>query len=273
METHTSIDEQFLLKVQKIIDTNIANEDFSVEDLAEQIGLSRSTLHRRLIKLTGKSASEHITLCRLNKAKELLEHNSANVSETAYKVGFKSPSYFNKVFKKHYNIPPGEIIRTSKSDINHQCSQKSKTHFSNKKHAISISAIIIITLLITGYYQWYLVSPQQKSVAILPLKNLTDDLDNSYLVSGIQGALIGELGQVSSLRIISQKSTLPYGDSNIKPKDIAKELNVSHIVEGTIFSSGDSIHLLIQLIDTSRPKEKQIFGKDYRDNLSNILSC
>jgi AraC-like DNA-binding protein len=101
MENLHSMGDQFLTIVNRIIDENLADEHFSVEDLAKHAGLSRSMLHRKLVKLTGKSATDLITERRLMQAKELLENDAGTASEIAYKVGFGSPSYFHRVFKKH----------------------------------------------------------------------------------------------------------------------------------------------------------------------------
>ena len=109
MKNHASIDDQFLGKIHQLIEDNLDNEHFSVEDLARSAGLSRSMLHRKLIKLNNKSATDLITEKRLIRAKELLENNIGTSSEVAYKVGFGSPSYFTKVFKKYYSISPGNV--------------------------------------------------------------------------------------------------------------------------------------------------------------------
>jgi len=95
MKDQPSMDDQFLDNVKRIIDENLDNENFSVDDLAEQVRFSRSMLHRKLIKLIGKSASDLIVETRLNHAKKLLEDNVATVAEIAYMVGFNSASYFN----------------------------------------------------------------------------------------------------------------------------------------------------------------------------------
>ncbi len=109
MENQPSLGDQFLKKIHQNIGDNLDNENYSVEDLAKNVGFSRSMLHRKLIKLTGKSATDLITEKRLLRAKELLENDVATASEIAYKVGFKSPSYFNKVFKEHFHISPGDV--------------------------------------------------------------------------------------------------------------------------------------------------------------------
>ena len=105
MEKQLSMGDQFLTTINRIIEENIDNENFSVEDLAKKAGLSQSMLHRKLKKLTGKSASDLITTIRLIRARDLLGHDVATVSEVAYRVGFKDPSYFIKVFKERQEIP------------------------------------------------------------------------------------------------------------------------------------------------------------------------
>ena len=104
MEKQSSRGDQFLTISRQIIKDNIDNENFTVENLAQTLGISRSLLHRRLKNLTGKSARDIITEIRIMRAKELLENDVATASEIAYRVGFKDPSYFNKVFKKYFYV-------------------------------------------------------------------------------------------------------------------------------------------------------------------------
>ncbi len=109
MQNLSSQNENFLQRIYREIEDNLKNEHYSVEDLASSVGLSRSMLHRKLKKLAGKSAHELIVLKRLEKARDLLENDVGTASEVAYQVGFSSPSYFSKVFKKHYKVSPGDF--------------------------------------------------------------------------------------------------------------------------------------------------------------------
>ena len=106
MRDNQVMSDQFLAIIYQNIENDLDNENFSVEDLAHKVFLSRSTLHRKLIKLTGKSASELITEKRLFRAKEFLENNVATASEIAYKVGFNSPSYLAKYLKITFKYLP-----------------------------------------------------------------------------------------------------------------------------------------------------------------------
>ena len=88
----------------------MSNIEFSAEDFADQIGISRSNLHIKLKALTGQSATEFIRIIRLKKAIEFLSMNQYNISEVSYMVGFNSISYFNRCFKQQFRITPTEFL-------------------------------------------------------------------------------------------------------------------------------------------------------------------
>jgi signal transduction histidine kinase/ligand-binding sensor domain-containing protein/DNA-binding response OmpR family regulator len=102
------LDHYFLNRLNKIIEENIQNEEFSVELLASNAGISRSQLHRKLKSLTGSSTTEYMRMIRLKKAAEHLKRNEYNIDEIAYLVGFTSHSYFSKCFKQLYQVSPKE---------------------------------------------------------------------------------------------------------------------------------------------------------------------
>lgn len=280
MNAPPSMNDQFLQKINKSIEDNLNNEHFSVEELARDIGLSRSMLHRKLIKLSGKSATDLITEMRLSRAKELLENNVATASEIAYQVGFSSPSYFNKVFKKHFNISPGAVRKqniSSSTDHLSSVGQKREERIvkpSQKPRFLYRWLTIILVVVVAGSMAYnFLIRSRsmEQSIAVLPLHNLTGLEENAYFVDGMHDALIGELGQIASLRVISRQSTLRYRESDMPLKDIAKELDVNTILEGSVTMSGDSLRVLIQLIDVF-PQERHILAKEYREDLKNILN-
>lgn len=114
----TSLDDAFLKRVVYLIQENIEDQNLNVESLAEQLRLSRSQLYRKIKVLTGHSASEFLRKVRLEKARELLQsQNNYNVSEVTYKVGFSSPSYFTKCFKKEFGyLPTREEIQINDTE-------------------------------------------------------------------------------------------------------------------------------------------------------------
>lgn len=104
-----SMDEVFVEKLCQSVEDNIANEDYSVEELARNVGLSRSQLHRKLEAITSKSASQFIREYRLERARELIEKKVGTIAEISFQVGFSSPGYFNKCFKEYFKTTPGEL--------------------------------------------------------------------------------------------------------------------------------------------------------------------
>jgi len=103
-----SIDEKFLIKLIEIVESQLANEHFGVEQLSDEIGMSRSQLHRKLTALIDQGPNQFIRSFRLNRAHDLLKQKVATSSEIAYRVGFGSPSYFTKCFQDQFGYVPSE---------------------------------------------------------------------------------------------------------------------------------------------------------------------
>lgn len=106
-------DQNFVARLREIIKNNLANSDFSIERLGEEIGLSRVQLYRKVKALTGQTPVELLRKARLVKARRMVELTDKAVSEIAYEVGFTSPSYFNKCFKDEFGVSPGALRDSS----------------------------------------------------------------------------------------------------------------------------------------------------------------
>lgn len=98
--------DSFIEKTEKIILSHLGDEDFSIHELARELHLSRSQMHRKIKALTDMSAAIYIRHIRLQKAKELLASTHLSISEIAYQVGFKTPLYFSQVFKETFGVSP-----------------------------------------------------------------------------------------------------------------------------------------------------------------------
>lgn len=103
-------EEQFMNKILDIIEKHLGEEEFTIEQFAEEASMSRVQLHRKLKALTGKSASTYLRSVRLLKAKKMLSEQNGNVSEIAYAVGFSSPAYFTRCFKEEFNYLPSDLL-------------------------------------------------------------------------------------------------------------------------------------------------------------------
>lgn len=133
----------------------------------------------------------------------------------------------------------------------------------------------LLILLPDGYYYFQPGSEvnieSRKSIALLPLHNLTGDPDQSYYVDGLHDALIGELGQLSRLRVISRTSTLRFRDTQSDIRDIARQLDVNYIVEGSVNKADDSVRVQVQLIEVN-PEEQHIWAESYERDTRDVLS-
>lgn len=106
----TPIDQAFLEKALAVAEKNLEDEEFSIEEFAAQVGMSRSQLHRKLHALTNQSASLFLRSVRLQRAAQLLKQHAGTVAEIAYQVGFSSQAYFTRCFKEQFGCSPKEYV-------------------------------------------------------------------------------------------------------------------------------------------------------------------
>jgi TolB-like protein/Tfp pilus assembly protein PilF len=111
--------------------------------------------------------------------------------------------------------------------------------------------------------------PHIGSLAVLPLENLTGDAAQEYFVDGMTDALITRLAQIGALRVISRTSAMHCKGTHKKLPEIARELNVDAVVEGTVARSGSRVRISAQLIHA--PSDQHLWAKQYERNLTDIL--
>ena len=111
----TNLEEQFLNKVQQVLETKLIESSFNVENFSKAVGMSRMQLHRKIKALTGLSASEFVRSQRLKLAAQLLKTSDINISQVGYSVGFNDHSYFAKCFKDTYKCTPTEYAKKHES--------------------------------------------------------------------------------------------------------------------------------------------------------------
>jgi signal transduction histidine kinase/ligand-binding sensor domain-containing protein/DNA-binding response OmpR family regulator len=107
-----SPDEKFVRLALDIVEKNISNPDFSVEEMSRALYLSRVALYKRILSLTGQTPIEFIRSIRLKRAAQLLEKNSFTIAEIAYEVGFNNPKYFSRYFKAEFGMLPSAYQRS-----------------------------------------------------------------------------------------------------------------------------------------------------------------
>ena len=263
-------ENEFLSKITGIIEDNISNEQFGVSELASKIGMSRSNLLRKIKKATNLSVSQFIRNVRLKNAMEMLRQKDMTISEVSYAVGFSSTSYFTKCFHDHYGYPPNELDK--KEHLNKQI--KAQPDSKKKRRILFIYGAF---LLIAFSSVFYFISNKnsnknpalEKSIAVLPFKNESTDVANVYIVNGLMESVLNNLQKIEYLRVISRTSVEKFRNNPKTIPEIAKELNVAYIVEGSGQKINDKILLTIQLIETST--DTHLWSEQFERNTSDIF--
>ncbi len=109
--TLTSLDEEFLKRIMDLMEVNMGNELYWIDELAADMNTSRSTFFRKLKKLTGQSPNDFMRLIRLKRAAQLLEQKKFTIAEVSYMVGFSNPNYFGKCFRKFFGDTPTSYVK------------------------------------------------------------------------------------------------------------------------------------------------------------------
>lgn len=280
MSEHPVKDQIFLNKLSGIILANLENENFGVNELVHEADISHYSLKRRLQAITNKTIKQFIREVRLQRAMEILQHEEANISEVAYRVGFSSPAYFNTCFHELFGYPPGAV-------------KKGDFVIANKSNAIVIehkqkkSAIRSFLLISTGIlalaflaYLGYnylkgnslmndksLLNKSKKSLAVLPFRNLSDILADQYFIDGMMEEIHANLSSIHDLRVVSRTSTEKYRNNvNESIREIARELSVNYIVEGSGQKYGNKFHLTVKLFKAAS-KETCLWVRSYEQEI------
>lgn len=106
----TKADEEFIQKLNEVILANLSNPEFSMEDMADELNMSRSNFYRKIKGVLNLSPNEYLRLERLKKAAQLLREGEGRIGEICYMVGFSSPSYFSKCFQKQFGVSPKAFV-------------------------------------------------------------------------------------------------------------------------------------------------------------------
>jgi TolB-like protein len=141
------------------------------------------------------------------------------------------------------------------------------------KAATYISLVVIAGLIVFNVLQGKnpIKAGDIQSMVVLPFDNFTGDDQLEYFVAGMHASLIGDMGKVGGMRVISKTSSNKYRNANLSIPEIAEELDVDAVVETQVMCLGDTICLQIRLV-TPFPEERQLWTADYREEKSQILN-
>jgi adenylate cyclase len=110
-------------------------------------------------------------------------------------------------------------------------------------------------------------TPDKPSIAVLPFANLSDDKDQEYFADGMTDDLITDLSKISGIDVIARNSVFTYKGKNVKAQEVARDLNVSHVLEGSVRRAGDKVRINAQLIDAATGAHlwAETFDREYQD--------
>jgi TolB-like protein/AraC-like DNA-binding protein len=268
-------------RLTKAVDENLTNDQFGVEELAHYIGMSRSQLHRKLALATGQSISQFIREHRLKHGMALLKEGKLTAAEVADRIGFGSATYFNKCFNEFYGFPPGEVknkvLQNIPENVSVPANTATLTGPRSPKNARSFRSLILICLailaiafsLIYYYSKRSATDRPDKSIAILPFKNLSEDQRNEYFSDGVIEAIRTGLSHIKDLRVISRTSVEQYRATAKSAREIASELGVSSLLEGSIQRNDNKIRIEVRLIDGTT--EAQVWAERYDRELADVF--
>jgi AraC-like DNA-binding protein len=251
-----SMDQAFIRKLTEIVLANLSDENFSVEKLAKEAGMSRMSVHRRIKSIKYQDVSQFIREIRLQRAKEMIQNNEGTIGEIAFRVGFGSATYFNKCFHEYFGSPPGEVRRReyeeSLRDQTDEQPIKSDTRigpgpekdvgpfFKSRRHKnIVITSFGVLAGLLIIYFLYVLLIQDtdhgighgtkhlEKSIVVLPFKNLTDDSENQYFADGIMEDILNHLFRIREMRVISRTTAEYFRGNPMTSPEIARKLSVN----------------------------------------------
>jgi TolB-like protein/AraC-like DNA-binding protein/Tfp pilus assembly protein PilF len=268
--SNTSVfSSDFIEKAEAIILENISNEQFGVSELAELMNMSRSSLLRKIKTHTKLSANQFIRQVRLTKGMEMLKQTTLTVAEISYQVGFGNASYFIKCFREQYGYSPGEVRKGKLQDENGAL--KVNVFNKYKWQILTAATLVIIVLSVLLFSKKSTITTEiEKSIAVLPFKNESSDSLNLYFVNGLMETTLNNLQKIGDLRVISRTSVEQYRSTDKGIPEIAEELNVNYVVEGSGQRVGNQVLLHIQLIEASR--DKPIWGEQYSREVGDVFA-
>jgi TolB-like protein/AraC-like DNA-binding protein len=272
-----SADQKLIRNLTDIVLANLGDEKFGVKELAQESGMSRYRLTKRLEAISNRQINQFIREVRLQKALEMLKDEELTVSEVAYKTGFSSPAYFNVCFHEFFGYPPGKVKKgipvTGENRTPDQITSNNERKRTLRYYIFYFLAAIpvLAVLLFLTYYVFVKnkiginvapASEVEKSIAVLPFKNLSDNTSDQYFYDGVMEEIFNNLSKVKDLKVISRTSVEQYKKTAKTIPQIGKELDVNYLVEGSGQKYGNIFRLRVQLIEVS--SDRHLWSDSYQ---------
>jgi TolB-like protein/Tfp pilus assembly protein PilF len=145
-------------------------------------------------------------------------------------------------------------------------------HRRGRRNLFILLTIGVVVSAMTGFFLLPRASARKldKSIAVLPFENLSDDKENAFFADGIQDDILTNLSKIGELKVISRTSVMPYRGKATNVRDIGKQLGVSNILEGSVRRSGNKVRVNVQLIDAN--SDEHIWASDYDRDITDVFA-
>lgn len=284
-------------RLDNFLDEHLDDSELSIELLCKELGISRSQLHRYIKEKTNLSVSLYIRKRRLEKAKSLLSTTTLRISEIADAVGINNPGNFSKYFVEEFNVSPtdfrkqfqenenlvDETLPTHHSVVSFEnqatIATKPKPIFRNLYVYVSVGIVAIAV----GFF--YVSSRPEKgkavfndidiqlitenSIAILPFKNLGSP-QNSFFCDGVMEQIHGSLSLLENLKVISKSSSKFFKDTKKPIPQIASELHVKYLLEGSVLQIKEKIRITVEL--TNAAEDRSVWTRSYDGEAKEVFT-
>lgn len=280
-------DKQFIENLNQLITEHLAEVNYSVEDLCQAVGVSRSQLFRIVKEQTGLPPSLYIRQLRLQKAKELLDNSSLRIAEITYQVGIDSPQSFTKHFTEAFGISPTQYRKANVTETPTltevpspqtelptldlpSMPKLSEQHPVNKPGRWIVTIGILLVLVLSVGAVWYFAkTPKAYALAVLPFKNVGNKASD-YFCEGVTDQIHSYLVLLKDLKVISKNSSNLYANTSKTTQTIGTELGVSHLIGGTVWQVGSNIRITVQLIEVA--SDQTVWSHTYDGQTADIFS-
>src|ERR1700730_5852835 len=170
------------------------------------------------------------------------------------------------IFAWIFDVTPSGIERTSKVEAQ----VKPKSH--RRRNVILLGVAGGIISIAAGFFVLPYAAARKvdKSIAVLPFENLSNEKDNAYFADGIQDDILTNLSKIADLKVISRTSVMQYKGNAKNVRDIGKALGVSNLLEGSVRRSGNRVRVNVQLINTDN--DQHLWAEDYDRDLTDVFA-
>ena len=280
-------DKNSIEKLDQLIDKNILNGSYSIDDICLELGMSRSQLFRLVKEGTDLSTSRYIRRRRLLKGKELIETTDRKIAEISYEIGLDSPQTFTKYFTEEFGVSPSEYRKNREKEPLEEPSfeelevvQVPKIQVveevpfvANKQGKYKYVALALLVIVLAAAGVWIIkgsgaFSESENSIAVLPFKS-NGNPEAVLLAEGVTDQIHGSLTTLRHLKVISKNSSELFRESKKTVPQIASELHVAYVLGGTTTHNGARVRITMELVKAS--EDRVVWTRQYEGKASEII--